>query len=99
MLAFDLHLDLAMNALEWNRDLRLPVAELRPGRWAMLHAAAAVVISTFDPPSPMCAASANHSRKASQLSASPSHPGPYSARKANQVASSYCGSLAFMPRP
>lgn len=26
---FDAHLDLSMNALEWNRDLRLPVAELR----------------------------------------------------------------------
>ena len=25
----DLHLDLAMNAIEWNRDLRRPVAELR----------------------------------------------------------------------
>ena len=28
-LIFDAHLDLAMNALEWNRDLTLPVAELR----------------------------------------------------------------------
>ncbi|MHA3774420.1 dipeptidase [Verrucomicrobiota bacterium sgz303538] len=26
---FDAHLDLAMNAIEWNRDLRQPVAELR----------------------------------------------------------------------
>ena len=26
---FDAHLDLSMNAMEWNRDLRLPVAELR----------------------------------------------------------------------
>ncbi|GLU44524.1 dipeptidase [Allomuricauda sp. NBRC 101325] len=29
MFIFDAHLDLAMNALEWNRDLRLPVSELR----------------------------------------------------------------------
>jgi membrane dipeptidase len=29
MLAFDCHLDLAWNALEWNRDLTLPVAEIR----------------------------------------------------------------------
>ena len=29
MLLFDAHLDLAMNALEWNRDLRLPVTEIR----------------------------------------------------------------------
>lgn len=29
MLIFDAHLDLAMNALEWNRDLTRPVAELR----------------------------------------------------------------------
>ncbi|WP_431121530.1 dipeptidase [Flagellimonas flava] len=29
MLIFDAHLDLAMNALEWNRDLRLPVSEIR----------------------------------------------------------------------
>ena len=29
MLLFDAHLDLAMNALEWNRDLRLPLAEIR----------------------------------------------------------------------
>jgi membrane dipeptidase len=29
MLIFDWHLDLAWNALEWNRDLRLPVAEIR----------------------------------------------------------------------
>ena len=29
MLIFDAHLDLAMNALEWNRDLRLPLEELR----------------------------------------------------------------------
>ncbi len=28
-LIFDAHLDLAMNALEWNRDLMLPVSELR----------------------------------------------------------------------
>jgi membrane dipeptidase len=29
MLLFDGHLDLAMTALEWNRDLRVPIAELR----------------------------------------------------------------------
>jgi membrane dipeptidase len=29
MLLFDFHLDLAWNALEWNRDLMLPVAEIR----------------------------------------------------------------------
>ncbi len=29
MLLFDAHLDLAWNALDWNRDLRLPVAEIR----------------------------------------------------------------------
>src|SRR4029079_651853 len=29
MLIFDAHLDLSMNALEWNRDLRLPVAQIR----------------------------------------------------------------------
>lgn len=29
MLTFDWHLDLAWNALEWNRDLSLPVADLR----------------------------------------------------------------------
>lgn len=30
-LIFDAHLDLAMNALEWNRDLTRPVGELRAG--------------------------------------------------------------------
>jgi membrane dipeptidase len=29
MLLFDAHLDLAMNALEWNRDLRVPIQALR----------------------------------------------------------------------
>lgn len=29
MFIIDAHLDLSMNAMEWNRDLRLPVAELR----------------------------------------------------------------------
>ncbi len=28
-LIFDVHLDLSMNALEWNRDLRLPLSEIR----------------------------------------------------------------------
>lgn len=30
-LIFDAHLDLAMNAIEWNRDLTRPVAEIRAG--------------------------------------------------------------------
>src|SRR5438132_3078493 len=29
MLIFDAHLDLSMNALEWNRDLTLPISEIR----------------------------------------------------------------------
>ncbi len=29
MLIFDAHLDLSMNAMEWNRDLRLPLVEIR----------------------------------------------------------------------
>src|SRR5438093_8474923 len=29
MLIFDAHLDLAMNALEWNRDLTRPISEIR----------------------------------------------------------------------
>ncbi len=29
MLLFDVHLDLSLNAIEWNRDLRLPAARLR----------------------------------------------------------------------
>src|SRR5919197_12613 len=29
MLIFDAHLDLAMNALEWNRDLTRPIHEIR----------------------------------------------------------------------
>src|SRR5712691_2097622 len=29
MLVFDAHLDLAWNALDWNRDLRLPVSDIR----------------------------------------------------------------------
>jgi len=29
MFVFDAHLDLSMNALEWNRDLRLPIEEIR----------------------------------------------------------------------
>ena len=28
-LIFDAHLDLAWNAIDWNRDLRQPVAEIR----------------------------------------------------------------------
>jgi len=29
MFIIDAHLDLAMNAMEWNRDLKLPVAGIR----------------------------------------------------------------------
>ena len=29
LLIFDAHLDLAWNAIDWNRDLRLPVAKIR----------------------------------------------------------------------
>src|ERR1700755_1305378 len=29
MFTIDAHLDLSMNAMEWNRDLRLPVADIR----------------------------------------------------------------------
>ena len=29
MFTIDAHLDLSMNAMEWNRDMRLPVAALR----------------------------------------------------------------------
>lgn len=35
MLIFDAHLDLAWNALDWNRDLRKPVAEIRAGEQGM----------------------------------------------------------------
>ena len=28
MFTVDAHLDLSMNAMEWNRDLRIPAAEL-----------------------------------------------------------------------
>ena len=28
-LIFDAHLDLSLNAIEWNRDLRLPLSEIR----------------------------------------------------------------------
>src|SRR5947207_4121334 len=31
MFIFDAHLDLAMNALEWNRDLTRPIPEIREG--------------------------------------------------------------------
>ena len=30
-LIFDAHLDLAMNAIEWNRDLTRPLADIRAG--------------------------------------------------------------------
>lgn len=32
---FDAHLDLSMNAMEWNRDLRLPVEEIREREYGM----------------------------------------------------------------
>ncbi len=35
MLIFDCHLDLSMNALEWNRDLTQPVSEIRAREQAM----------------------------------------------------------------
>ena len=31
MLIVDAHLDIAMNAVEWNRDLTRPLAEVRAG--------------------------------------------------------------------
>ncbi len=34
MIIFDAHLDLAWNAVDWNRDLRLPVAEIRQAETA-----------------------------------------------------------------
>lgn len=34
-LIIDAHLDLAMNAIEWNRDLRLPLAEIRKSEMHM----------------------------------------------------------------
>ena len=47
MLIVDAHLDLAMNAIEWNRDLTRPIDEIRareaeiasPGRHAVIHRA------------------------------------------------------------
>jgi membrane dipeptidase len=35
MIVFDAHLDLAWNAIDWNRDLRLPVAEIRRSEQGM----------------------------------------------------------------
>ena len=35
MLLFDAHLDLSMNAMDWNRDLRLPAEDLRQGEAGM----------------------------------------------------------------
>lgn len=35
MFVFDAHLDLAMNALEWNRDLRWPIDEIRKSEQGM----------------------------------------------------------------
>src|SRR5438034_2008458 len=35
MLIFDAHLDLAMNALEWNRDLTRPIEEIRQREQAL----------------------------------------------------------------
>ena len=36
MFIIDAHLDLAMNAMEWNRDLRKPIAELRDRERGMM---------------------------------------------------------------
>ena len=35
MILFDAHLDLAWNALDWNRDLRLPVEQIRRAEQGM----------------------------------------------------------------
>src|SRR5215469_7946353 len=35
MLLFDAHLDLAMNALEWNRDLTQPLEQIRQAECAL----------------------------------------------------------------
>lgn len=35
MIVFDAHLDLAWNAIDWNRDLRLPVADIRKAEAGM----------------------------------------------------------------
>src|SRR5688572_8028178 len=35
MLILDAHLDLAMNALEWNRDLTRPIEEIRAREWEL----------------------------------------------------------------
>ena len=43
MLIFDAHLDLAMNALEWNRDLTRTVAEIRAGEHGMTDSAIAAM--------------------------------------------------------
>jgi hypothetical protein len=36
MFIIDAHLDLSMNAMEWNRDLRLPVHEIRKREEGMM---------------------------------------------------------------
>src|SRR5262249_35818622 len=41
MLIFDAHLDLAWNAIDWNRDLRLPVEEIRPANQGLTDKARA----------------------------------------------------------
>src|SRR6516165_9539100 len=35
MLIFDAHLDLAWNAIDWNRDLRMPVEQIRKAEQGM----------------------------------------------------------------
>src|SRR6266540_3050174 len=35
MIIFDAHLDLAWNAIDWNRDLRLPVEQIRRAEQGM----------------------------------------------------------------
>ncbi|QEG01837.1 Membrane dipeptidase (Peptidase family M19) [Stieleria maiorica] len=50
-LIFDAHLDLSLNALEWNRDLRRPVAEIRTAEAALpkrMAGQAAGVVSLCD---------------------------------------------------
>jgi len=35
MFAIDAHLDLSMNAIDWNRDIRLPVNDIRKREWGL----------------------------------------------------------------
>ena len=47
MLIFDGHLDLAMNALEWNRDLELTVSEIREAEAGMTQKGRGCGTTTF----------------------------------------------------